>query len=1192
MSLQRCWGAWVLGLLLALDASAVEVPLAPRFVQLSAADGLPSSHVNALAQDAAGYLWVGTHDGLARYDGAEFTIYQHQVDDATTLEANSVQVLHVDAQDRIWVGTEGGGVAMLDAERRHFHRHSPKADPRFLLDDVWAIESQADGVVWIGGYAGGLHRYDPRTDEVQVIRADPEGGGLPSDHILDLVAMPDGRLFVATSAGLAILKEGVFQPVPPFHDTGSDVVLSVFPQRDGSVWVGRRSGLERLVDGRFLPVFEEPGARALVGSGVLSAIRDRHGDAWLGTRGGLRYAHGGRLHDLATYGAMVDAEMVLDILEDHEGGLWFAVRNVGLMRLLPDWSNFAVLRAGAPGSGGLRDNDMADSSVDPAGGIWLLHRDGALEHIGVDGANHRYLEGLTPDQPVAAATSVLARPDGRLWIGSVHGLSLFDPGSGQARQWTPETADDATLMGMIDILVHDADGRLWLSAYGGGLQWRDAEGRVLRSWTSGGDGGLPAGAIEAVRLGPDGVPWLAGDFGVLRLDAQHQHFVAVPGIEPGRIMGMVFAPDGHLWLARLGSLGRYVLRQGRAERTEQIAAAQGMPAVEVGGVFADAAGDVWFTSIRGLWRYSPTHRELRHFGTSNGLPGEEFNVTAPMQSEDGVVVALTTQGAVIFDPTRIRQARTAPRLVLQAISVLHPSGRAELAPSAAVRLDWTDREFAVKARLISFADTAANHYRFHLRGFERHWVDVDARGERVFTQLPPGQYVLEIVGGTGAGVWSATPLRLDVSVTGPWWLNGWAYAAYLMLGLLLAGISVIGYRKRLDRRHRFELAEHQRAWAERASQAKSSFLATMGHEIRTPMTGVLGMAELLLKSPLDGRQRGYVEAIQRSGDLMLRLVNDALDLARIEAGKLALADAVFDLHRVLTQIEELMQPLAQRKGLSLRLAIAPDAPRWVRGDSQRVQQVVLNLVSNAVKFTESGVVELGLAAAADGVVIAVRDTGPGLGAEQRERLFQRFEQAEGELTARRHGGSGLGLAICRELAVAMGGRIEVESTPGQGSTFRFEVPLATAQAPAATLPVAPGAPLGCDILLVEDDATVAQVIRGLLEASGHRVVHAPHGLAALSELRSGRFALVLLDLDLPGLNGFELARLILAEANAPPVVAVTARSDAADEQRVRQVGMQGFLRKPVRSQDLDAAVRRFVRPDEADTSARLDPPGD
>ena len=1182
----------MLGLLLALDASAVEVPLAPRFVQLSAADGLPSSHVNALATDAAGYLWVGTHDGLARYDGVEFTIYQHQVDDATTLEANSVQVLHVDAQDRIWVGTEGGGVAMLDAERRHFQRHSPKADPRFVLDDVWAIESQPDGVVWIGGYAGGLHRFDPRTDQVQVIRADPDGGGLPSDHILDLAAMPDGRLFVATSGGLAILKDGVFESVPPFHDAGPELVLSVFPQPDGTVWVGRRSGLEHLVDGQFKPVFEHAEAQALVASGVLSAIRDHHGDTWLGTRGGLRYGRAGTLHDLARFGAMVDAEMVLDILEDHEGGLWFAVRNVGLMRLLPDWSNFAVLRAGGRGAAGLHDNDMADSSADPSGGIWLLHRDGVLEHVGVDGAIHRYLESSSPDQPAPAATAVLARPDGRLWIGSVRGLSLFDPGNGQTHEWTPETTEDATLMGMVDILVHDADGRLWLTAYGGGLQWRDADGKVLRSWTSGGDGGLPAGAIEAVRLGPDGRPWLAGDFGVLRLDAQHERFMAVPGIEPGRVMGMAFAPDGHLWLARLGALGRYALRADRAERVEQVAAAQGMPAVEVGGVFADAAGEVWFTSIRGLWRYSPARGELRHFGTNDGLPGEEFNVTAPTQDDAGRVVALTTQGAVIFDPARIRQLRTEPNLVLQALSVLHPSGRAELAPSETLRLDWTDREFAVKARLISFADPMSNQYRFHLRGFERHWVDVDARGERVFTQLPPGHYVLEIIGGTGADVWSATPLRLDVSVAGPWWHTGWAYGAYLLLGLLLLGVAVIGYRNRLDRRHRFELAEHQRAWAERASQAKSRFLAAMGHEIRTPMTGVLGMAELLLKSPLDGRQQGYVAAIQRSGDLMLRLINDALDVARIEAGKLTLVDAVFDLHDLVTQVEALMQPLAQHKGLPLRLTIAADAPRWVRGDGQRVQQVVLNLVGNAVKFTEAGVVELNLASVPGGVVIAVRDTGPGLDDEQRERLFQRFEQADGELTARRHGGSGLGLAICRELATAMGGRIEVESTPGQGSTFRFQVPLPTAQAPAVTPPTALGAPVGCDILLVEDDATVAQVIRGLLEALGHRVVHAPHGLAALSELRDGRFALVLLDLDLPGLSGFELARLILADDHAPPIVAVTARSDAADEERVRQVGMQGFLRKPVRSQDLDAAVRRFVRPGGPDASARTEPIGD
>ncbi len=1183
--MRQGWIALALGVLAwgaGSDAArGVEMPVAPLFVPVSSADGLPSSYVNALAEDAAGYLWIGTHDGLARYDGVEFTIHRHVIDDPATLQANSVQALHVDAQDRLWVGTEGGGVGMLDGDRRRFRRYSPETDPRIQLSDVWAIASQPDGVVWLGGYAGGLHRIDPGADTVQVFRADPAvSPGLPADHIIDLLWVPDGRLFVATSGGLAILRDGVFETVPPFHHPRPGMVLSLYAAQDGDVWVGTQHGLERLVDGRFVPVFEDAANQAMLSLGVKRALRDRNGRYWFGTRDGLRHAQGGIVRSAAAHAALATSEMLLDMLEDHEGGLWFALRNHGLVRLSPDWANFSVLRAGDRALGGLHSDEVSGSSADGHGGLWFMHRDGVLEHLSADGAVTRHFNTPTAQATLRFASSVLARPDGRLWLGHAGGVSLFDPESGQVRHWGRDAAQDAAPKGGVDTLRFDAQGRLWLSAYGGGVQLRDAQGRVLRTWPTGDPvDGLPAGSVEAIDFAPDGRPWLAGDFGLLRLDEDEARFVPVPGIAPGRLMALAFTPDGEVWVARLGFVERYALRDGVAEPVERIGQAQGLPAVEVGGMLVDTAGDLWFTSIRGVWHHDRDNGTLRRFGARDGLPSEEFVVYPPLVADNGVVVAATMKkGVVVFDPRRIALTRSEPRLVLDEVSVLRPDGRSELATDAPLRLTWADRELAIKARLLSFVDAPSNRYRFRLRGFDAQWVDVGARGERVFTQLPPGQYLLEIVGGNGSDVWSATPLRLPVHVAAPWWRQGWAYALYALAGLAALVIGIAAWRARLTRRHQFEMAQRQREWAERASQAKSSFLATMGHEIRTPMTGVLGMTELLMKSPLDERQRGYVDAIRRSGDLMLRLVNDALDLARIEAGKLTLADDAFDLHAVVQQVERLMRPLAERKGLALTLHVDADAPRHVRGDGQRVQQIVLNLVSNAVKFTEHGEVAIVLARRGGDIVeVSVRDTGPGLDAEQQSRLYQRFEQAEGHLTARRHGGSGLGLSICQELAGAMGGRIRVDSAPGRGSTFRFEAPLPEAAAPEAGASNGTEALEGRDILLVEDDPTVAQVVIGLLQAQGHRVAHAPHGLAALAELRARRYALVFMDLDLPGLNGFEIARLIGASGDAPPIVALTARADAAAETRAAEAGMQGFLRKPVRGEDLAEVVQRFAR---------------
>jgi len=281
---------------------------------------------------------------------------------------------------------------------------------------------------------------------------------------------------------------------------------------------------------------------------------------------------------------------------------------------------------------------------------------------------------------------------------------------------------------------------------------------------------------------------------------------------------------------------------------------------------------------------------------------------------------------------------------------------------------------------------------------------------------------------------------------------------------------------------------------------------------------------------------------------------------------------------MLAQVETLMEPMAHHRGLAFERSFNLPGPVQVSGDEMRVRQILMNLLGNAIKFTEHGHVGLGveLVPGGSGIALEVTDTGPGINEEQQQRLFHRFEQADGPRTASRYGGSGLGLAICQELAVAMGGRIGIDSAPGQGARFTVHLPLpwSVRQWPTPQSPLH-GEPIALPplrILLVEDDATVADVIAGLLQARGHTVVHALHGLAALSEVAAGRFDIGLLDLDLPALDGIAIAGQLRAMGYALPLIAVTARSDAYAEQQVLAAGFDGFLRKPVTGDLLVAAI--------------------
>ncbi|MDO8379976.1 ATP-binding protein [Phenylobacterium sp.] len=380
-----------------------------------------------------------------------------------------------------------------------------------------------------------------------------------------------------------------------------------------------------------------------------------------------------------------------------------------------------------------------------------------------------------------------------------------------------------------------------------------------------------------------------------------------------------------------------------------------------------------------------------------------------------------------------------------------------------------------------------------------------------------------------------------------------------------------------------------------ANQAKSAFLAMMSHELRTPMNGVLGMAHALKQTRLDDRQATQVEMLIRSGDGLMAILNDILDVSKIEAGRLELETIAFDLTEVGARVCDLWREVANARGLQLTYEVAPGAPRWVAGDPNRLRQIMLNLVSNALKFTESGEVRLSIRpqiAAQDGArfEIAVSDTGIGISPDQQARLFQSFAQAEAA-TSRRFGGTGLGLAICRQLTDLMGGVIAVESEPGRGSIFRVLLELPLAEALDLVEPEAPGGGLsGVRILVAEDNPINQAVARAILEAVGARLETANDGVEALDMLRDGAFDLVLMDVHMPRMTGIEALRRIRAGEAGPadiPVIALTADAMPGEDAKLWGHGFDGVQPKPIQPMALIAAILEACAPrDEA--AARTD----
>ncbi|HWU77027.1 MAG TPA: ATP-binding protein [Rhodanobacter sp.] len=1158
-----------------MQATTTQPLSTPQFRRFGIADGLPGGPVYAVTQDRNGLMWFASAGGLIRYDGMNFKTFRHVTDDPDSLPFNAIYTLLVDRDNTIWAGGISDGLIAYDQADGHFRHwvHSERQSESLSSNEVWSIAQTAEGLLWVGTEAG-LDRMRPDDSgfdhESLVIDGKVESFGA----IRALLAEPDGRLWIAAQTGIYLRQpNGDFQRVPVDPSYHGDIGKSWSLDGDhGVVRVALSDGLLVIgADGVARPL----GPKWLSSSRVLSSVRDAHDRLWIGKADGLVLsAEDGmfqmiRGHPLLSGG--LPGSKIWRMMVDRQGGLWITFEESSIAYLPPDWDGFNRYTHIPDDADSLSNIATSTIKLGHDGKLWVGGDDGWIDKLDVSNGHVQHVVQGVRGQVVALAED----SRDRLWIDVPGGLQVFDHG-----QLKPIDIMRAHMTRPV-LLAAGGDGKIYAASWGEGVFAIDSATEAIvpvpmdAEASAAKDGLLPSQmSVHAGDL------WYASAAGLMRLDRGSGKLMFVPGVHKGDVLAFDF-DDGGFWLATEQVLEHYAYVDGKARRDQVESIGKKGLVSDLKALRVDRQGDLWLFANPGLWRFDKATHRFIAFGPAQGLSNAEFGSGVTDIGPGGTIFTPDSSGVTTFQPKRLlsldEHAQPPPPLTLTRLEVRRDGVNHSfpLNSSTTVQLGWRDRDLKVGARLASYINPAANRYCFHLSNFDNGWVDVGNRGEREFAGLGAGRYKLEVMAADAYGQWSRMASPLIINVQAPPWQRWWAWSAYLLLAVVLVVLGLLGWRRRLAQGHHMQMVEQQRRMAEAASAAKTQFLATLSHEIRTPMTGVMGMAELLLSTPLNPLQRDYTRAMQRSGGMLLKLLNDALDLARIEAGRLELEPAPFAPRQMLEDVAQLEQGLARAKGIRFVLEAADDLPAQVVGDAVRIKQVLLNLASNALKFTERGKVTLQAQRSADGLVISVSDTGPGIPEASQARLFQRFEQAD---SPQRGAGSGLGLAICRELVDMMGGSIELESRVGHGSTFRVRLPLVEPPAP-APLPATSLAGASYRLLLVEDDSIVAAVIRGLLEREGHALVHVGNGLAALAELAHTEFDAVLLDLDLPGVDGFQIARLIRQRESAGqhlPIVAVTARSGGRDEVLAREAGMDGFLRKPLSGEQLIDALARIL----------------
>ncbi len=1135
--------------------------------------GLPGEAVYQILQTQDGYLWMRTSEGLVRFDGVRFVAMDNVAGGAVRAIASSAE----------------GDLLIRTNLRTLLYKNGAFSDyllPRPLPDgDIKTLLETNKHEVFVGSDD---FIYLTRNDGIRMLL---EGTG----HVDAMVEDDSGKVWFGGAYGLYSYLDGVLSTAIDAKTMSRyGAISALVGDHRRNLWLGTSTGLYRMANNSPALVLVAPAAI----HGRLHTILDDHqGNRWIGSERGLLRLTGDQDSSFTVADGLTD-NTVLSLFEDREGSLWVGTAS-GLDRFRNTKVTTLTVKEGLP------SNDARAVIETREGSLYAFCIPGGLARITDDEATEvTNKEGLS-----FQGDGVFESKDGSLWLGTQGGLTRFKDG-----KFTVYDPDHRFSAHFISSISEDNEGLIVTTAETIALRFGEYG---VRPFTIDGKTtplSRPGNYTFTIYRDLSGTLWFGTVKGLFRFAA---------GEPPGNarrpqinfpVTSISDDHRGSLWLGgRTDGLTRFRIADGRVTRYRK---QDGLFDGSLSRVLFDGEDNLWISSAKGI--YMARRKDMDDFadglastvpavvyGTYDGMKTSEASSPgsqpAGWRTGDGRLWFTTVKGIVVVDPSHILHNDKMPPVVIESVVVNDrsmPSGNdLTIAPGKdQIEFHYTGLSLRIPARV---------RFKYRLEGFDRDWVDAGPRRVAYYTNLPPGNYRFRVIACNDDGVWNEEGASVGLHLQPHFYQTGWFS---VLLGLT-ATLVIVGGQRLYTRRLRTrgeELAgmveertkdlKAAEQTADSANRAKSEFLATMSHEIRTPLNGVIGMTELAMSSG-GAEQQEYLSLIKSSGQDLLFILNDILDYSKIEAGKITLESEPFRLEELVGSAVKSMASAAHKKGLELTLQLARDVPSDLLGDGNRLRQVLLNLIGNAIKFTASGEVSVAVSVAEAGgdrpqLHFAVRDTGIGLSLEQQSKVFRPFEQANSS-TTRQYGGTGLGLAISSRLVELMEGEIWIESALGEGATFHFTVrlvktaPTATQialgtereEAPptisAATLP--PGGSL--DILVAEDNHVNQRIAVAMLEKIGHRVTLAANGVQAVAQWAQGNFDLIFMDVHMPELDGLDATRRIRSKEQTHgthiAIIAMTANAMSGDRERCIASGMDDYISKPISRRSIEEAIERL-----------------